>query len=226
MTFVKSSCLTLSRRFVGFNDACVFCFTIVQDATSFPVLFASGSARHHCWHRNFQLATRIIHYFLEFFICGISEPRNFPALASFVFSIAHFCFSLRFDASDMSFQISGFRESGLDVVCFLVSLSRDQVYNSGGVSFNIVNLVKRVHVSDSSRSPSTFQQSSILFSSTTSTDVLVALVASIYFSGIGNDASLGTYSLTLGSVRGALLTKESDSSFAEAHRGFSPNRPT
>ena len=34
----------------------------------------------------------------------------------------------------------------------------------------------------------------------TSDDVLVALVTSIYFSGIGNDASLGTYIFTLGST--------------------------
>ena len=46
MIFVWSSFQTLSRRFVGFNDACVFCLTIVQNATSFPVLFASGSAKH------------------------------------------------------------------------------------------------------------------------------------------------------------------------------------
>ena len=43
-------------------------------------------------------------------------------------------------------------------------------------------------------------KSSMLFSSVTSSDVLVALVTSIYFSGIENDASLGTYSLTLGST--------------------------
>ena len=72
-------------------------------------------------------------------------------------------------------------------------------------SFNTVPLVKAVYVSDNSRSPSTFQQSSLLFSSITSKDGLVALVTSMYFSGIGNDSSLGTYSLTLGSTRWRFL---------------------
>ena len=43
--------------------------------------------------------------------------RNFLALSSFGFSIVDFCFSLHFDATDMFFQISGQRESGLDVEC-------------------------------------------------------------------------------------------------------------
>ena len=38
------------------------------------------------------------------------------------------------------------------------------------------------------------------FSSITSSDVLVALVTSVYFIGIGNDSSLGTCRLTLGST--------------------------
>ena len=85
-------------------------------------------------------------------------PRNFVALSSSGFSIAHFCFSLRFDASDKSFQISGHKVSGLEVVCcFLVSHSPDHENLSGGFSSNTVNLVKPVHVSDNSRSPSTFQ---------------------------------------------------------------------
>ena len=84
-----------------------------------------------------------------------SLPRNFLALSSFGFAKAHFCFSLRFDASDISFQISGHNVSGLDVVCFLVSLPSDHENPSGGFSFYIVNLVNLVHVFDNSRSPST-----------------------------------------------------------------------
>ena len=57
-------------------------------------------------------------------------PRNRPALSSFGFSIAHFCFSFRFDASDICFHISGHDLSGLEVVCVLVSLSPDHVYPS------------------------------------------------------------------------------------------------
>ena len=40
----------------------------------------------------------------------------------------------------------------------------------------------------------------MFFSSITSKDVFLALVTSMYFSGIGNDASLGTYSLCEGEV--------------------------
>ena len=66
---------------------------------------------------------------LQGIAAGIGNP-NFVR-ASFGFSIAYFCFSLRFDASDFSFQISGHKESGLEVVCFLVSLYPDHVYPSG-----------------------------------------------------------------------------------------------
>ena len=41
--------------------------------------------------------------------------------------------------------------------CFLVSLHPDHVYQSGGLSFNKMNLVKPVHASDNSFSPLTFQ---------------------------------------------------------------------
>ena len=91
--------------------------------------------------------------------------------------------------------------SGLEVVCFLVTLSLNHVYPSGRLSSNEMNLVKPVHESDNSRSSSTFQQSSICFSNNTSSDVCVFLVTLMYFSGIGNDPPLGTYSLTLGSTR-------------------------
>ena len=77
---------------------------------------------------------------------------------SFGFSIAHFCLSLRFDASDMCVHISGHTLSGLEVVCFLVSLLPDHVYPSGGLSSsNKMNLMKPVHASDNFLSPSTFQ---------------------------------------------------------------------
>ena len=82
---------------------------------------------------------------------------NCLVLSCFGFSIVHFRFSFFFDASDMCFQISGHTLSGLEVVCFLVSLTPDHVYRSGGLSFNKMNLVKPIHASDNSFSPSTFQ---------------------------------------------------------------------
>ena len=66
-------------------------------------------------------------------------PRDLVALSSFGFSIAHFCFALLFDASDICSHISGHNLSGLEVVCFLVSLLLHHVYPSGGLSFNSVS---------------------------------------------------------------------------------------
>ena len=90
--------------------------------------------------------------------------------------------------------------SGLEVVSFLVSLSPDHVYPPGGFSLNTVNLVKPVHASDNFRSSSAFQLSSICFSTNTFLDVSVVLVTSKNFGGIGNESSLSTNSLTLGST--------------------------
>ena len=128
---------------------------IIHNATGFPLLFAPGSARHCCWHRNFQLSTRIFDSFLEFLICWINEVNTtqFSCRVKLRFFDSPLLLFLFADASDIYFQTSGHRESGLDVVCFLVSLSPDQVYFSSGFSSNIVNLVKLDHVSDNSRSP-------------------------------------------------------------------------
>ena len=72
--------------------------------------------------------------------------------------------------------------------CFI-----EQIFLASGRFSNMVNRVKPVHASYRSRSPSMFQLSSILHSSNTSKIVLVALVTSMYRSGIGNDSSLGTW---------------------------------
>ena len=85
-------------------------------------------------------------------------PRNLLALSSLGFSIAHFCCSLRLNASVISFQISGHKVAGLKVVCFLISLSPTMWTHLVVFSFNKENLVKPVHVSDHSRSPSTCQK--------------------------------------------------------------------
>ena len=137
---------------------------------------------------------------LIFFIIRFKKrkiPRTLLALSSFGFSMAHFWCSLRLDASDTCFHISAHTVSDLEVVCFLVSLSPDHVNPSGGFSFNTMNLVKNVHASDEHLLPSTFQQSSIFLSDITSRDASVVLVTSMYFSGTGNDSSLGTHSFTL-----------------------------
>ena len=84
-------------------------------------------------------------------------PLNCLALSSFGFSMAHLYFAFFFVASNIRVHISGHTLSGREVVCFLVSLPPDHVRPSGGLPFNKVNLVKLVHASDNSLSPSTFQ---------------------------------------------------------------------
>ena len=84
-------------------------------------------------------------------------PRNCLALSIFGFSMAHFCFAFFVAASDICFHISGHTLPGLEAVCFHVSLLLDHVYPSGCLSFNEMNLVKPVHATDNSLSPSTFQ---------------------------------------------------------------------
>ena len=66
--------------------------------------------------------------------------RNWLALSSFGFSMIQFCIALRFDAWDICFHKSGHTLSGLEVVCFLVSLPPDHVFPSGGLSFNEIIL--------------------------------------------------------------------------------------
>ena len=136
----------------------VLCFPILRLVSR--RLFIAGFTRHCCWHRNFQLFTGVFHgtfWILHHLVQWKKIPRNLLALSGFGFSMIHFCFALRFDASDICFHISGHTLSGLEVVCFLVNLLSDHVYPSGGLSFNKMNLVKPVHASDNSLSPSTFQ---------------------------------------------------------------------
>ena len=104
-----------------------------------------------------------------------NTTQKLLAFSSFGFSIAHFCFSLRFDASDIRFHISGHTLSGLEVVCFLVGLPRTMYIGQGALSFNKMNLVKPVHASDNSLSINV----PICFSDITSKVVSVVLVTSI-----------------------------------------------
>ena len=118
-----------SQRFVSLNNTSIFCLVLSNCATGFPVLTKLKSTRHCCWHRNLQLSTSIFHFSLNSSSSSSMKkiPRDLLALSSFGFSMAHFCFSLRFDVSDICFHKSGHTLSGLEVVCFLVSLHPNHV---------------------------------------------------------------------------------------------------
>ena len=155
MILVRRSLHAFSGRFVRFHDACIFCLALLFNATGLLVLLTSSLAKHCRWHQNFQLSARILHDILEFFIIWINEiPRNFQVFSRFGFSIVHFCLSLRFEASDLRFHISG---HALLRSFVSSSVSSDYENPSGGLSFNKINVVKLVHASDNSRSSSTFQ---------------------------------------------------------------------
>ena len=125
----------------------------------FPQCPLSYFAKHCCWHRNFQLSTSGCHCELEFFVVWFNEEYSsqLSGIVDLWFLDSHLCFALFFAASDICFQIPGHTLSGREVVCFLKSLSQVHVCPSGGLSFNKMNLVKPVHPSDNSLSPSTFQ---------------------------------------------------------------------
>ena len=126
-------------------------------------------------------------------------PLNCLALSSFGFSIAHLCFAFFFCKLDICFHMSGHALSGLEIVCVLVSLHPDQVYPSGCLSFNKINLVKLVHASDNSFFHPRSSNHQYVFP-TIRPVMYVVLVTSMYFNGIGNDSCLGTCSSTLGST--------------------------
>ena len=99
MIFMLCSFQTLSRRFVGFDDACVFCLGSIRSATSFPVLSSPDLARQCCWHRNFQVSPRMFNSFFEFRICWINAVNSAQSSGvvklRFFESPLLFCFSLR-----------------------------------------------------------------------------------------------------------------------------------
>ena len=125
-----------SHRFVSFDNTSIFGLVFPNTAACFSAAIYWSFIRHCCWHRNFQLLRAFFIIRLNSSSSGsiLKIPRNLLALSSFGFSMANFCFSLRFDASDICFHISGHTLSGLEVVCFLVSLHPDSENPSGGLS--------------------------------------------------------------------------------------------
>ena len=159
--FVFCSFWPWSRAFVGINNTSTSRFAFPNAAVGFSTALYRFFARHCCSHRNFQPSPSGFHCELELLIFWFDEAFSSQlwSLSIFGFSMAHFCFVFFFAASDMFFHVSDHTSFGREVVCFLVSLlpHPDHVHPSCGFSFNRMNLVKPVHASDNSCSPSTFQ---------------------------------------------------------------------
>ena len=140
MWFSWSSCGILSKRFLVDSSASTMhaCFTLQMP-------------------EELQVSLYLLLLILQSVAASIGISNFFRALSSFGFSIAHFCFSFRSAAFDISpyFWPQVIRPGFF--FCLFVNRLPDHVYPSGGFSYNMVNRVKPVHASDRSRSASMFQ---------------------------------------------------------------------
>ena len=200
MKLVKRSFHAFPRRLVDFKNANVFCLAHPFQRYKSRVYLSRWSLARHCsWHRNFQFSTCSLHDIFEFSIVTINEV-NSTQFSSIVelrfFDCATFAIPCVWTLPTCLSKISGHKVSGLEVVCFLVSLSSGQ-WKSIRCFFiqygefcetcpRIWQFLDLHQLSNNRR----------FFSSITSKDVIVAVVTSMYFSGIRNDSSLGTYRLT------------------------------
>ena len=175
---------------------------VLSHAGSMHIWLKCKSARHCGWHRNFQLSTRILHDVFEFLIIRISEV-NTMQFSGIV--------ELRFFDSPLwlFFALRRIRH-------IFPNLWPQSVW-SGGRLFSCQSPARpcisiqwfSIQYGEPCETCPRIWQFSISINVTTIVDifyqhdiqvVLVALVASMYFSGIRNDASLDTYSLSLGST--------------------------
>ena len=158
--FVYCSFKPWSRAFVGINNTSIFCLAFSQFCGGVsPLLFIGILQRIAAGigTSNFLRAALIVSLNSSPFGSVKNIPLKCLALSSSGFSIAHLCFAFFFAASDMCFHIFGHTLSGREGVCFLVSLTRDPCVPIRWPLGQKMNLVKPVHASDNSLSPSTFQ---------------------------------------------------------------------
>ena len=138
MTFMKRSFHTLSRRFLGFNDACVFCLTIIRSSMHSSRLVLQSIAA--------GIGTS--NFLRTFFMVSLNSssagsmkqlPRNLLALSSFGFfdsplllRFASLCFLLHQTCASTFLATKGRR--------LLSCQSRaDHVFPPGGFRSDIVS---------------------------------------------------------------------------------------
>ena len=132
---------------------------VSQFCGGLPTAFHRNFARHCCWHWNFQLSTSGFHCELEFFVVWFNEEYSsqFSGIVElwFLDSPSLFCFLFRCIGHKFPhIWPYTIRTRGCLFPC---KSPPGRVYPSGGLSFKKMNLVKPVHASDNSLSPSTFQ---------------------------------------------------------------------
>ena len=167
-----------------------FVFRVPEEPQVFPMLVPSDLARHSCYQEFPTFSARFFKFPWSLHPSGrwVKYFSTFLHSRASVFSTAHFCFSFCWAALDISFHICGHRWSGLDVACLFVNRSSRTVCIRLEVSHCIWWTVWNVNASDRS------------LPCNTSKVACVALATSKYHSGVRNDCSLGTWSLTLGST--------------------------
>ena len=134
---VRHTFQSYSHSFVGTNNTSTFGLAFPNTAAGFSAAIYWCFTRHCCWHRNFQLSTSVSHGVFEFFIPWINEMNTTQSsgIVELWFLDSPLLFALLFAASDICFHISGHTLSGLEVVCYLVSLHPDHEHPSRGLSF-------------------------------------------------------------------------------------------
>ena len=131
MTFMKSSFHTLSRRFVSFNDACVFSLGSIRIATSFLASSFPDLARHCCWHRNFQLSPRVLKVFFELLIRWINEVNTAQSFQCYHASVSRWpIFVFLFVAMLLTSFSTSLATSSQDLMSFVSLLTASRIMHT------------------------------------------------------------------------------------------------
>ena len=158
MRFVSSSFQPWSRALVGINNTSIFGLEFSQYCGGFPIALYLHFARHCCLHRNFQLCTSGFRCELQFFVAWFNEEYSsqLSGIVELWFLDSPFLFCFLFRCVRHMLPHVWPHIVWTRGCLFPCKSLTGQVYPSGGLSFNKMNLVKPVHGSDNSFSPPTF----------------------------------------------------------------------
>ena len=155
---VRHTFQSYSHSFVGIDNTRIFGLAFPNTAAGFSAAIYWCFTRHCCWYRNSQLPAAVFHDVLEVLVLRSTEEDTtwLPGIIELWFLDSPL--SLRFAFRCIRHMLPHIWPYIVGSWgCLCPRLSPDHVYPSGGLSFNKMNLVKPVHASDNSLSPSTFQ---------------------------------------------------------------------